>query len=792
MKKTIVVALSVALVVLIGIFGSLAYFTDAEAATNVFTDGNVDIELTEDFEQGVELLPNKKIEKVPVITNTGKSNAYVWLTFSIPSALDNWAPGTEEGSNNNIIHWNPLGATTEGGDPIYVNDTRVNNAIAKGLLPEGITAADILEKNMTWDVFNTLWDGYNCKTETINGMEYNTYVIAYNKALAPGETTLPSLYQIFMDERVDMDEQGNLILVSYDKATEELNKEAIDWNMNTDGTPVLYVNAYGIQADTFASVDDAFNAYVGQWGGLNGDKAVVVESAKELEKALQDGGAIALASDMELEDKTFTIAKDTVLDLNGFDIEGVGTSASASKLFEVKSGTSLTLTGDGTIEYTATTPDTDWGDNNASRPYPGYANNTIVNRGSLVVDGVTLINNTSKGGASYVIDCYAGSSLTVNSGEIIQAGKDVAIRMFNGNSNDPAQAINVTINGGTISGHRAVWVQLASNNAAYAPYMNLTVNGGNLISVDPNYQQVIYSYTYGNSFANTKVALNGGTYYGDVAFTGGTLKTPKETVTVNAENCNFYGDVFRYSLATDADVVEEDGDYIYYFTKAVGTAAITAEQLATALKDGKDVALVNDVDAGGQVFVNKGSTLDGNGNTIVVDSGSAAYESGLTVSEGTVKNITVTGAFRGLGVGGSGASSMTGDATYENVVVEGATYGINIGVGNGHKITMNNCTLGDWNSYSGLSSAQFTGCTFTSEGRWYAAQRISANATFTYTNCEFNQNTYDNANGTENYYLDSYGNGTIILENCTVNGVKVTSANVESLFNIDKVTVIVK
>ena len=36
--------------------------------------------------------------------------------------------------------------------------------------------------------------------------------------------------------------------------------------------------------------------------------------------------------------------------------------------------------------------------------------------------------------------------------------------MFNGGSG----AINVTINGGTISGYRAVWVQLASNNGAKA------------------------------------------------------------------------------------------------------------------------------------------------------------------------------------------------------------------------------------------------------------------------------------------------------------------------------------
>lgn len=102
---------------------------------------------------------------------------------------------------------------------------------------------------------------------------------------------------------------------------------------------------------------------------------------------------------------------------------------------------------------------------------------------------------------------------------------------------------------------------------------------------------------------------------------------------------------------------------------------------------------------------------------------------------------------------------MTGNVTYENIKVIGATYGINIGVGNGYKLTMNNCTYGDWNSYSGLSSAEFNNCTFTSEGAYYASQ----------------------------------SNGTIVLNNCTVDGVLVTEDNVNELFDItDKVTVIVK
>lgn len=252
---------------------------------------------------------------------------------------------------------------------------------------------------------------------------------------------------------------------------------------------------------------------------------------------------------------------------------------------------------------------------------------------------------------------------------------------------------------------------------------------------------------------------------------------------IEVENCtNVNGDITDLFNTSGTGTIINNG--VAYVEKADG--------LDGALAEGGTVILTEDAAAAGQIHVGKGGTLDGNGKTLTVSSGAAAYESGLTVTQGTAKNITVVGAYRGLGVGGSGASEMTGDVTYENVTVTGATYGVNIGVGNGHKLTMTKCTFGDWNSYSGLSSAEFNGCTFTSEGKYYASQRISANATFTYNNCEFKQNTYNNNNGSDNYYLDSYGNGVIALNNCTIEGVKITAANVKEYFQItEKVTVVV-
>ena len=241
--------------------------------------------------------------------------------------------------------------------------------------------------------------------------------------------------------------------------------------------------------------------------------------------------------------------KNVTLDLNGHTMSKVATSPSPSYLTSVKSGGSLTIK-NGTITFAATTPDTQWG-GEGQPPYPGYANNTISNQGTLIIENATIENKTSKGGASYVIDNYAGANLIINEGAVLtQSGGDIAIRMFNGGSG----AINVTINGGEISGYRAVWIQLASNTTNVAPIMNLTVTGGTLTSTDQNYNQAIYSYSYGNDMRNVLINVSGGTFNGDIALTGGSNKTNLETL--NISGGTFNGAYGFYSYGEDSKALE--------------------------------------------------------------------------------------------------------------------------------------------------------------------------------------------------------------------------------------------
>ena len=281
----------------------------------------------------------------------------------------------------------------------------------------------------------------------------------------------------------------------------------------------------------------------------------VAEIGGKLYQSLQeafddaDNQTVILDRDLEVAEPVVVASgKTAVLDLNGNTLSAVATSSAASRLIAVQSGAVLTIR-NGSIVYAATTPDTQWG-GEGQPPYPGYANNTITNQGELTIEGASLENKTLKGGASYVIDNYSGAKLTIGEGTVIkQSGGDVAIRMFNGGTGE----IDVTINGGTITGYRAVWIQLASNNAAVAPVMKLTVNGGTLTSSDTNYHQTVYSYSYGNDMKNVLINVTGGTFNGDIALTGGANKTNLETLNISGGTFNgLYGDFFSYGAEDKA------------------------------------------------------------------------------------------------------------------------------------------------------------------------------------------------------------------------------------------------
>jgi len=223
------------------------------------------------------------------------------------------------------------------------------------------------------------------------------------------------------------------------------------------------------------------------------------------------------------------------------------------------------------------------------------------------------------------------------------------------------------------------------------------------------------------------------------------------------------------------------------------TTAATADDLAAALENGGSAVLTEDIkDApvnttapyGNSYGVaQNGGVLDGNGKTLDFDAPNGDNY-GVMTSGGTIKNVTITGVFRGIMI-----MDPTEDVIIDNVTIgdEEVCYAINTGEGDGtHDLIVKNSTLKGWNSYgTAIKSVSFTNCIF-AQGEYYNnvfGRLTKPYVDAVYENCEFNSYYYIDLS-----QLGKDGDGNVLnpnakitLKNCTVNGVKLTADNWTSL-----------
>lgn len=226
MKKKIVTCCLVAALLVIGVIGaSLAYFTDKDAKDNVFTTGNVDISLQENFEQNSKLLPatgsaqngtlENGVTKEIMVKNELKSeDAYVRIHIAIPSILDDGASTFD--AKNNVLHFNY--------DPDSIGAGKWDWSRTSGAPYQG-----------DWNFYTT----------TIDDIDYNVYVVTYGTALKAGETTPEkAMHQVYLDSKVTNADITKI-------------KEALGDNWE------IKVVAEGAQAAGFADAYAALNAGFG-------------------------------------------------------------------------------------------------------------------------------------------------------------------------------------------------------------------------------------------------------------------------------------------------------------------------------------------------------------------------------------------------------------------------------------------------------------------------------------------------------------------------------------------------
>ena len=81
------IALTLALISTVSIGGIMAYFTDADTATNTFTVGKISLDLQEpNWEPPTDITPGQEFAKDPQIKNDGVNDEYVFMKVIVPYA----------------------------------------------------------------------------------------------------------------------------------------------------------------------------------------------------------------------------------------------------------------------------------------------------------------------------------------------------------------------------------------------------------------------------------------------------------------------------------------------------------------------------------------------------------------------------------------------------------------------------------------------------------------------------------------------------------------------------------
>ena len=245
-RKILTLAMALCMVAILAIGGTLAYFTDTDSATNVFTTGKVNIDLIEDYTPNSKLLPGDKdhnnVAKVVTVKNESDSeNSFVRVHIALPAdAVDQ-----DLMSYNDILHWNfKADAYAPGKWSMQPTYTEGNGWTDNGR------------------------DNQNVYDIKIDNVDYTVWVVTYRTALAPGEPTEgAAMTQVYMDNRTETID-GKVFTKANYNADGTKAMGTMTWDTEKTGMKI-YVVAEGTASDNMGNAYEALNAAFGIPGTYN-------------------------------------------------------------------------------------------------------------------------------------------------------------------------------------------------------------------------------------------------------------------------------------------------------------------------------------------------------------------------------------------------------------------------------------------------------------------------------------------------------------------------------------------
>ena len=382
----------------------------------------------------------------------------------------------------------------------------------------------------------------------------------------------------------------------------------------------------------------------------------------------------------------------------------------------------------------------------------------------------------------------------------LQAALETAVK--NGEKNIFIDASNFSgdLNYGFSNANLPAGVTVTIRNAKVTATSKWNYLNGTLIFEDCEFTAGLYSIHFDDNdgvgdvvFKNCKLvgwlpfaAINSVTFEGCHLTGNGSYALIRSYASLTLKNC-----VIDTTLANHNDEYT-DG------VQAIAPATLTEENvtyidnhtayLQNVLKAGKNVVLSSDLN---EVAVNttapygnyygfaqNGGIFDGMNYLLDFERGTqnsnGKYDNyGIMTSGGTIKNMSITGVFRGIVI-----MSPTEDIIVDNVIMNdpddyGICYTINTAEGNGtHSLYVSNSTLNGWCSIgTAVKDVNFTNCTF-GQGLYYNnvyGRLVKPYVDAVFENCDFCNKFYID--------LSAFEGTKVVIKNCTVNGMKITANN---------------
>ena len=486
-KKITALVLVVAVLAMLFTGMTLAYFTDTDSAVNVFTVGDVDIELDEtvgvtdsngndapdrvvEAETGAiftGILPGNKMEKEVTVTNL-ENPAYVRVTvivnnYDLIDAVGNYyeAKGYTEEQIQAVYDeiFNGWGLIFSHGDP---RDMRMTD-------DQKVVASDKTELLRVDSTFTTkATDGsFHFSINNMFKTEHEENQPSYmggNGVYFAGGYYAQHLndYELCYTYYFAMEKGGSATLFNGLTCPAEFNQELAAM---FDGLEIE-IYAAAIQKEGFADAKTAFEQLNSEFPistmRASVNPPVIVDSAEELTEALNEGGYIEVAADIDTtEGVTVPDTTDAEIDLNG----------NAVNTYVINNGDVTIANGAINVDFTG-----------------------FQNHGTAVIENVTM---TAGNNANYSNIGQAGSETVYNNVEIVSAGGGIGI----------VNGAKVTFNSGSVA------VNSTSTSGRYVFYVagagsELTINDGEFSFAKEYNQQRAYIYAE----AGTTVYVNGGNF----------------------------------------------------------------------------------------------------------------------------------------------------------------------------------------------------------------------------------------------------------------------------------------